>query len=486
MKADPDDLTVNDVLSLKSQQMLVVNPEYQRGSVWTPSQKKKLVDSVLRGYPIPLIYLHHIRQTAGKLVSERFEVIDGQQRINALSDFHDGAFKLFDPEKDAAEARFPDFIKKQPCPWARAYFHELPDDVKKRFLETPLRIVRIETHDSNEARDLFVRLQSGMPLNSQEKRDAWPGQFTDFILRLGGKPGLARYPGHDFFNILMGAQRVQDRGKFRQLAAQIAMLYFTRRSKGSDTFCDIKAEVIDDFYYENLGFDSASADAKRLFEIFDRISQLLKDQKRSKIIGHEAIHLVLLVDTLLDDYTRSWEGSFAQAFDNFRHQFALGKKTQDEANPSEYWLRYGVLTRVNSDRADVIQRRHEFFSAKMRELLKPQLKDPQRIYGALERELIYYRDKKRCQVCGTEVAWPDMEIHHVEEHGKGGPTTLDNGALVHKKNCHPKGAKATAEFAKKWAALSSTSEQSAVMPAANDDESDDEEDENDEAPSLAG
>jgi len=40
MKADPDDLKVNDVLELKSQQMLVVNPEYQRGIVWTAAQKK--------------------------------------------------------------------------------------------------------------------------------------------------------------------------------------------------------------------------------------------------------------------------------------------------------------------------------------------------------------------------------------------------------------------------------------------------------------
>jgi uncharacterized protein with ParB-like and HNH nuclease domain len=41
--------------------MLVVNPEYQRGVVWTSALKKRLVDSVLRGYPIPLIYLHLIR-----------------------------------------------------------------------------------------------------------------------------------------------------------------------------------------------------------------------------------------------------------------------------------------------------------------------------------------------------------------------------------------------------------------------------------------
>lgn len=477
MKTNPDDLKVRDLLELKAGQMLVVNPEYQRGSVWTTSQKKKLVDSVLRGYPIPLIYLHHIRQTAGKLVSERYEVIDGQQRINALSDFHEGAFKLFDPLKDAAEARFPDFIKNQPCPWARSSFHDLSKEVTEKFLDTPLHIVRIETDDSNEARDLFVRLQSGMPLNSQEKRDAWPGQFTDFILRLGGKPGLQRYPGHDFFNILMGAQRVQDRGKFRQLAAQIAMLYFTRRLSSTDAFCDIKAEAIDDFYYENLGFDSSSADAKRLFDIFDKVSSLLRDQKRSKIIGHEAIHLLLLVDTLIDDYTRSWEGAFATAFDNFRHEFAAGKQTRDDTNPSEYWLRYGVHTRVNSDRGDVIQRRHEFFVTKMREVLKPQLKDPQRIYGAIERELIYYRDKKRCAVCGEEVAWPEHEIHHVEEHGKGGKTILENGALVHK-DCHPKGSKAV-EFAKRWRENKSKDQNTDTVMNDGEDTADDDEDGND-------
>lgn len=448
MKTEPDDLSVRDLIDLRAQQMLIVNPEYQRGVVWTLAQKKKLVDSVLRGYPIPLIYLHHIRQEAGGLVSQRYEVIDGQQRINALSDFYEGAFKLFDPVKDEAEARFPDFIKRQPCPWGRSGFQELSDELKAKFLETSLRIVRIETHDPNEARDLFVRLQAGMPLTSQEKRDAWPGQFTDFVLRLGGKIGIARYPGHDFFNVLMGAKKAKDRGKLRQLAAQIAMLYFTRRNGGVNVFCDINAASIDDFYYENLGFDSASPDARRLFDILDKVTQLLRDQKRPKILGHEAIHLVLLVDTLYDDYTRSWETNFAAAFDHFREEFAKGKRTLHDQNPSEYWLRYGIHTRVNSDRGEVIQRRHEFFSAKMHEFLKPQLKDPQRLFGTLERELIYYRDGKRCAVCGADVVWSEIDIHHVEEHTKGGPTIIENGALVHR-HCHPKGPSAI-EFAKQW------------------------------------
>ena len=59
MNATPEVKTVGDLLDLKKANMLYPNPEYQRGAVWTPAQKKRLVDSVLRGYPIPLIYLHH-------------------------------------------------------------------------------------------------------------------------------------------------------------------------------------------------------------------------------------------------------------------------------------------------------------------------------------------------------------------------------------------------------------------------------------------
>lgn len=447
MQSRPDDMDVRALLDLRRQQMLVVNPEYQRGAVWTASQRKKLVDSVLRGYPIPLIYLHRIKQAAGSLVSERYEVIDGQQRINALFDYCEGAYKLFDPIKDAAEARYPDFIKHQPCPWARKAFGDLSPTDQERLLDTNLRVVEITTDEPGEARDLFVRLQAGMPLNSQEKRDAWPGQFTDFVLRLGGKPGVARYPGHTFFVDVMKAG-TKDRGKFRQLAAQVAMLFLTHRTRPGSGLCDINAPAIDDFYYENLGFDATSADALRLIEVLDRLAALLRDGKRPRLQGHEVMHMVLLIDTLMDDYTPSWEVRFGAALDKFRSSFAKEKLTRDDPNPGEYWLRYGVLTRVNSDRGDNIHRRHEFFARKMYEVLLPRRKDPTRAFGSLEREIVYYRDNKKCAVCDGEVTWNEAEIHHIEEHAKGGATSLDNGVLVHRK-CHPKGH-AAVKFAEQW------------------------------------
>ena len=427
--------------------MLTANPEYQRGAVWDSAQKKRLIDSVLRGYPIPLIYLHHIATEFEGAKRDDFEIIDGQQRINALYEYREGSFKLFDPVGDEEEARFPSFLKEQPCPWGGKRFEELSQELQQQMLTTPLNVVFIETNVANEARDLFIRLQAGMPLNSQEKRDAWPGNFTDYILKLAGKPEIPRYPGHDFFRDVMRA-KANRRGEFRQLSAQMVMLYLTRKQTGR--FCDINRDAIDSFYHTNLDFNPSAVEVKRFNQILDELTHILGDGRRKRVVGHEAMSLVLLVDSLLGDYTAAWRGKLAAAFDKFRLNLIKGAASRYE-EPDEFWVKYGALTRANSDRADTIERRHQFFTEKMIEYIKPQLKDANRAFGELERELIYFRDERKCQAkaCGAEVQWADAEIHHVDEHSKGGPTALENGALVHKW-CHPKSTKDVAAFAAHW------------------------------------
>ena len=113
----------------------------------------------------------------------------------------------------------------------------------------------------------------------------------------------------------------------------------------------------------------------------------------------------------------------------------------------QFWLRYGQWTRVNSDRGERIAHRHIFYMEKMLEYLQPlQMKDPKRIYGELEREIIYFEGNKKCTVCDVAVPWD--EVHHLEQHAHGGPTNLMNGALVHRA-CHPTTATATQALADK-------------------------------------
>ena len=449
METTREFLTVTELVELRKNDMAKPNPEYQRGEVWTRDQQKKLIDSVMRGYQLPIIYLHYKETSVAGLLQQSYDIIDGQQRITALYHFVEGAFALYRP--DDQKARFPKFLLNEPCPWGEKDFHGLSEDLKNRLLEAKIPVAYIKTDNTNEVRDLFVRLQAGFPLNAQEKRDSHPGQFTDFILSLGGKPIIPRYPGHDFFQKALKMKPGRDRGKTRQLAAQIAMLFLERRRNGPGYFTDINARAIDDYYYTNLDFDSDSPDCKRLRSILDKLNQLLGDGKVPRLRGHDAIHLVLLLDTMWDDYTRSWESTLRKAQGMFSIALAEAAKSAKMGEPDQTWLRYGVWTRSNSDRGENIRRRHHYYSQCMRIFLGNLTpKDPKRIFGPLEREIIFWRDDRTCKVCNAEVLWSEAEIHHVKPHSEGGQTKLENGVLVHA-HCHPKGETATAAFAEQLA-----------------------------------
>lgn len=444
MEIKAERITLKELLELRKNGMLKVNPEYQRAAVWTEGQQKKLIDSVLRCYPLPLFYFHHKVRTVAGMRSEDLEIIDGQQRINALYRFAENGFRLFDPVKDDKVARFPNFIKTSACPWAQCDFLSLSTDLKTQFLDTTVFVVKATTEVEDEARDLFIRLQAGLPLNAQEKRDAWPGGFTELVLKLGGKQEIARYPGHDFFRYLV-KRSSRDRGAERQLCAQIVMLFLERAAQGN--WIDIGTQDVDDYYYRNLGFDVHDPRVTRLSKVLDLAVELFDGKGEPRLRAYEAIHIVLLLNGLMDDYTKSWQAHFIPAYDAFKVQLAQAKKNQND----DYWAEFGAWTQTQTAGARTIQRRHAFFLKKMYERLNPVLLDTTRSFGELEREVVYYENDKLCGSCGDLIRWPDLEIHHVEEHQAGGTTAIENAAPVHR-DCHPKGKTATEEFKARWLA----------------------------------
>ena len=131
------------------------------------------------------------------------------------------------------------------------------------------------------------------------------------------------------------------------------------------------------------------------------------------------------MDSLLDDYTRSWESEFASAFDEFRKQFAL---VEEDPERFEAWRSIGCSMAFGREstayRAENIQRRHAFFAAKMHERLPLKMKDPQRMFGALEREIIYYRSTTSADgECDADVIWSrPPRFDHVDQHSQGGKT----------------------------------------------------------------
>jgi len=63
-----------------------------------------------------------------------------------------------------------------------------------------------------------------------------------------------------------------------------------------------------------------------------------------------------------------------------------------------------------------------------------QLKDAKRSFDVGQKLAIYYNKNKRicqCQHCFKEVNWEEADFHHIVFHSKGGPTTVENGQLMH-------------------------------------------------------
>ena len=136
---------------------LTIQPEFQRHYLYAENGGKKEVDvitSVRNGYPLGLIYF-------SKVGEDRYEVLDGQQRITSLG--------RFVTEKFA-------WIDQNDRPW---YFTALNKDEQETFLNTKLLIYVCEGTEK-EIKDWFRTINIvGIPLNTQETLNAvYSGQFV--------------------------------------------------------------------------------------------------------------------------------------------------------------------------------------------------------------------------------------------------------------------------------------------------------------------
>ncbi len=438
MRIEYKELPISELVQLEG--ALQVDPEYQRGAEWTQKQERLLIDSLFRGYPIPMFYFHQKKVTTTLAENTFFYIVDGQQRKNAICRYVNNQFRMFDPATDK-KTGLALFQRSTPAPWAGRTFDALPAETREFFMAVKLKAVFIETENPNEVRDLFIRLQAGMPLSSQEKRDAWPGNFTKFIVETAGKQaGTQAWQGHDFFRkVLKGSAA---RGNMRKLCTAMFMQFYTRRvyKYASNSFTSINSSEIDNFYQYHIDFDAHSEDlqAPRFIELLDQATRLLGGGNQPKIEAHMAYNVILLLDLLQGNYAHGWEDQFVSAFHQFSKRLSQAKRSKDRSDP--YWINYGIIIGQSASSKSTIEARFRFFQQEMMKLmtgLKPL--DPRRGFTPVERELIYYRDEGKCYKCNKPVPWTEAEIDHVIPHIHGGETTLENGRVVCR-SCHLRGS----------------------------------------------
>ena len=133
---------------------LTIQPEYQRNYIYADGKKDvAVIDSVLKGYPLGLIYFNK--------VGERLEVLDGQQRITSLGRFV--THKLAIKDKNGMQQ----------------YIDGLNEEDRNKVLNTRLLIYICEGTEG-EIKEWFQTINIvGVALNNQEKLNAiYSGPFV--------------------------------------------------------------------------------------------------------------------------------------------------------------------------------------------------------------------------------------------------------------------------------------------------------------------
>lgn len=240
MRKETVEWTIRMLVDL--QDRINTDAEYQRGKVWSRPQQALLIDSILRGFDIPKIYVRKLPPGGNHL----FDVIDGKQRLTAIWRFVSDDFSL----SRNAEC-FPDLGNLSGKRWS-----QLPASAKDVLQFASVTVSAIENATDENIHELFLRLQKGEPLRSAEKRNAMAGPVRDFVVdRMAKHPlwpltGLheARFGHHEHSAILLA----------------IIMNGGPTALKGPD----LQA------LYETIPFDPDGADAGRSLELLDELRSI--------------------------------------------------------------------------------------------------------------------------------------------------------------------------------------------------------------------
>jgi len=237
----PRIIQINEILQWQERKELILSPKYQRNRVWNDKAKSYLIDSILRGFPIPPIFLRQ-RIDVNTRTTER-EIIDGQQRLRAILEY------VNDNKIVIQKSMNPRYAGKRYC--------DLEIEEKERILSYEIIAITIAENDDSIIYDMFARLNSNnVVLNRQEIRNAkfW-GEFKILVYDKASKY-------RDFF---IEERIFKDKDLSRMKDAEYISSLFILMSEG---IVDETPTYVDKFYDRN---DSCFENQEKYTIRFDQI-----------------------------------------------------------------------------------------------------------------------------------------------------------------------------------------------------------------------
>lgn len=165
MQITSNNYSIIEILQMLERRELVVNRDYQRGSgIWPNGPSSYFIDTIIENFPFPKIYMYEFVNREERNV--RKEIVDGQQRISAITRFYNNEFALGSDSK-----------------YAGCRFHDLDDETQEKFLSYVVSVDVIRSAQRGEILQMFRRMNAyTLPLNEAEKRhSSFQGDFKWFV-----------------------------------------------------------------------------------------------------------------------------------------------------------------------------------------------------------------------------------------------------------------------------------------------------------------
>ena len=309
-----------------------LKPEYQRKFVWDTVRKSRLIESFIINIPIPPIFLYEIEYS-------KYEVMDGQQRVNTILDYYNDEFSLEGLE-----------IWKE---LNGKKYSELPEDIKagidRRYLSAIILLKESSKDVFSEQKMkqfVFERLNTGgLRLENQEIRNAlYPSKFNDLIIKLSENKIF---------------KKLFDIGEERMKNYEMVLRFFT---------------------YKSACYLGISKSTKELLDTYTRIAQKFNSKQVNKLKE-------LFENTIKFVYEYFGEKAFYNSNRNPEKMFYDALMIASAIYLENHNFKYTQIEKtINDKKISLINENKEFFNGKQTSIKNVQIR-VKLILELLEEEL---------------------------------------------------------------------------------------------------
>lgn len=309
------------------------SPSYQRMSnIWKKEQKQLLIDSIINGFDIPKLYFHFLPQNKNNTIYN-YSVIDGKQRLEAILEFINDKFSLSDDFKyldvegshkylDISGKKFSEIESIEPA-------------IISRLLQYKLCVVFIDSDNPDTINETFIRLNSGINVNTAEKRNAIGGELAREMNLL--------YTSSEFFTKKI--RLTNARYAHFDLALKLLMIELGYEDLGRAT--------VNKFVKENKDFDnncrvaleSVKTKLSRIITHFSDNDKLLS--KKSLIVTFFSI-----MNSIDDQHLRPFLSYFEETRNN-------SMKEDNKSEQDALMIEFTRLLQQGADKKNSLEKRRE-------------------------------------------------------------------------------------------------------------------------------